>query len=189
MRSCLTIATAFAVLTTILFIPDAEARRSRVERIYSGKIVLLKKRPPRRFSTQGRWLRFLRVNKAKHVWPIKKNNRYIKKWKLEFMAFFRGKLRDVEVKVWFYDVSDRKPRFIEAVSFYTQRDQTILSSSIKLERSGDDDLSGFKANRKYLMVIKTPRGKELCRSHLWLRGKSERYSGKVTFSDEEARRK
>ncbi len=185
MRSSLVVAVAIAMLATLYLAPDAEARRSRVERIYKGKIVLLKKRPPRHFSNQGRWLRFLRVNKAKHVWPIKKNNRYTKKWKVEFMAFFNRKLKDIEVKVWFYDATDRKLRFIEAVSFYTQRGQTILASSIKLDRSHD----GFQVNRRMLMVIKTPRGRELARTRFWLRGKGEVYSGRVTFSDKEAKLK
>lgn len=184
MRSCFTLTIAVSMLATLYFAPDAEARRSRVERIYKGKIVLLKKRPPRHFSNQGRWLRFLRVNKTTHVWPVKKNNRYTKKWKVEFMAFFNRKLKDVEVKVWFYDVTDRKvKRFIEAVAFYTQRDQTILASSIKLSRES------FGVNRQILMVIKTPRGRQLANTKFWLRGKGEVYSGRVTFSDDEAKLK
>ena len=57
--------TAAMVLTAVA--PgDAEARRSAVERRYSGKVVILKKRPPMRFSSEGAWMRFLRVNKTKH---------------------------------------------------------------------------------------------------------------------------
>ena len=174
----------FTMLATlVMLLPDlAQARRSRVERIYRGKVILLKKRPPRHFSNQARWLRFLRLNKTKHIWPTKKDK---KKWKVEFMAFFNRTLNDVEVKIKFYDITDRRvKRFIAADTFYTPaRGQTILASSVKLQRER------FGVNRKILMVVQTARNKVLCSTWFWLRGKEEVYSGRVTFSDDEAKLK
>lgn len=181
MRVGLTLAAATLALSIVLVPVDTQARKSRVERIYSGKIVLLKKRPPRRFSNQARWLRFMRINKMFHVWPTKKNG---KKWKVEFMAFFNRKLNDVEVNLKFYDVTDRRlKRFIVADTFYTQRGQSILASNVSMTQER------FGVNRKILMVVQTARGRVLAKTTFWLRGKGEVYSGRVTFSDKEARGK
>ena len=61
----------FAIVT-LLAPPQAEAKRSRVERSFRGKVVILKKRPPMRFKSQGAWISFLRRNRMSHVWPDKK---------------------------------------------------------------------------------------------------------------------
>jgi len=177
-----TVVIAFLATSFLAAPRTAQARKSRVERIYRGKVVILKKRPPRHFSNQGRWLRFLRVNRTTHVWPTKKDK---KKWKIEFMAFFRRKLNDIEVLVKFYDVTNRKiKRFIAADTFYTPaRGQTILASNVTLKRER------FGVNRQILMVVQTPRGKVLSSVKFWLRGKGEVYSGRVTFSADEAKLK
>ena len=64
-----------------------------------------------------------------------------------------------------------------------QRGQSILASSVTLKRER------FGVNRQIQMVVQTPRGKVLSTAKFWLRGKGEVYSGRVTFSDEEARLK
>ena len=45
----------------------------------------------------------------------------------------------------------------------------------------------FNINRKYMMYITDARGVSLAHTTFWLRGKGPRYSGRVTFSDEEAK--
>jgi hypothetical protein len=180
MRRVIFLGLVGAILLALPAPREAEARRSAVERRYAGKVVLLKKRPPMRFSSQSAWIRFLRVNKMKYVWP--KNKQKSEKWKFEFMAFFRRPLNDVEVKVRFTDVTDVK-KFIAQDSFYLDRGMTIFASNIEVERPP------FAVNRKYLMQISSARGTPLASTTFWLRGIGEVYSGRVTFTEEEARKK
>lgn len=168
------------LLVSLVSPPEAQARKSRVERLYKGKVVILKKRPPMRFKSQGSWLHFLRVNKIQYVWPNKKAP---KKWRFEFMAFFQRALKDVEVKIKFYDITDIK-KFIAADSFYLNRDQTIFASDMEVESPP------FSVNRKYKMFVLSARtNRVLAATSFWLRGKGEVYSGKVTFTDEETKKK
>lgn len=161
------------------FLPaPSEAGIGMVHRAFRGKVVITKKRPPTRFRSQGMFVRWLRGNRKQHIWPDKENK---KQWTFEFMAFFNRPLNDIEVKIKFYDVTDIK-KFVAADSFYIrQRGETIFSSNMILEKPR------FNVDRKYRMEVLSPRNQLLSSSEFWLRGQKERYSGKVTFTDEEAR--
>ena len=157
---------------------DAAKGPGRVHRAFRGKVVLLKKRPPASFRSDGAFVSFLRAHDAKHIWPQDKKE---KAWNLEFFAFFKRPSNDVEVKVSFYDVTELR-KLIESDSIYlAQRGEMILASNIVLQKPR------FRINRKYAMYITTAHGYELASTTFWLRGKAEVYSGRVTFSDEEAR--
>jgi hypothetical protein len=152
----------------------------RAEDVFKGRVVITTKRAPARFKNASAFVHFLQANKKEHIWPEKKNK---KEWRYEFMAFFARPLNDIEVTVKFYDVTDVK-KFIAADSFYMGgRGQRILASSMVLNRPR------FNVNRKYAMVVMNPRGGALAAATFWLRGERERYSGKVTFSDEETKAK
>jgi hypothetical protein len=56
----------------------------------------------------------------------------------------------------------------------------IFASSIQLAKPE------FETNKKYSMTIERG-GRVLARTEFWLRGKGANYSGKVEFSDEEAK--
>ena len=162
--------------------PASAKADSRVERKFRGKVVILKKRPPMSFKSQGAWVGFLNRNKTVMIWPDKKVEGE-KQWKFEFMAFFNRKLNDVEVNVKFYDITDAK-KFIAADSYYLDRGQTIFASSMVLEKPR------FAPNRRYVMfIVGAKNNKTLASAKFWLRGKGEVYSGKVEFSDEDAKLK
>jgi hypothetical protein len=170
----------FAIATSCLMLGPTvvQAGNARVERAFRGKVVVMKKRPPARFRSQGAFIRFLRSHRVKHLWPDKDNK---EQWTFEFMAFFKRKLDDIEVKIKFYDITEGK-KFVAADAFFTRaRGEKILASKMVLEKPR------FNINRKYLMQVTTARNRPLARTVFWLRGRKERYSGKVEFSDDEAR--
>lgn len=172
----------FSTLICVLFVGLASSAEARtVERVFAGKVIITSKRAPMRFASQGAFASWLRRNNKKHIWPATKKD---KKWKFEFMAFFRRPLNDLECKIKFFDVTEGK-KFIAADSFYTpQRGQRILASAMTLEQPR------FSIDRKYLMQVISPRGNLLLASTtFWLRGQKEVYSGRVTFTDDEARLK
>lgn len=165
-------------LVLAFVVPDL-ADAGLVDRKFRGQIVITKKRPPARFKSQGRFVSWLRRNRTRHVGSRRQTK---KSWKFEFMAFFRQKLDDLEVKIRFFDITEGK-KFIAADTFYIpNRGQRVLASNMQLEKPR------FAVNRKYLMEVISPRrGLLLARTTFYLIGQQERYSGKVTFTEEEAR--
>jgi hypothetical protein len=63
-----------------------------------------------------------------------------------------------------------------------ERGSRIFSASITIAKPE------FETNKQYLMTLESG-SHVLARTTFWLRGKGPKYSGKVEFSDEEARRK
>lgn len=155
------------------------AEASRVENRFAGQVVILKKRAPSRFPSGSAFAKFLRQNEINNVWPSTKGG---KSWKLEFMAFFKRPISDVEVKVRFFDVTDEK-KLVAADSIFTSaRGQRVLASSFVLEQPE------FQVDRRYLMMVSGGRSNgSQAATRFTLRGKKESYSGKVVFSEEEAR--
>lgn len=149
------------------------------EKQFSGQVLILKKRAPSRFSNSSAFTRFLRANRIQDVWPAAKGS---SSWRLEFMAFFRSPISDVDVKVRFFDVTSEK-KLVAADSVFTSaRGQRILASSFVLEQPE------FQVDRKYLMVVSGGRGPaKAATTRFTLRGKRQSYNGKVVFSEEEAR--
>lgn len=170
-----------ATLIVIAAIPvDAARGPGRVHSAFRGRIVLLKKRPPSSFASDGAFAGFLRAHDVKHVWPRDKKEQA---WNLEFFAFLKRSSNDVEVKVSFYDITETRKLIDSDAIYLSQRGEMILASNIVLQKPR------FRINRKYAMYITTAQGNQLATTTFWLRGKPEVYSGRVTFSDEEARGK
>lgn len=166
-----------AVLVSSSFLLPASAQARKVEDAHAGEVVILDKRPPDRFRTKSAFAHFLRRHRLRRLWPPKGQ---AKGWKLEFMAFFARPIGDNEVQVRFYDVT-RGRRFVAGDRIYTSsRSQRILGSNMELESPP------FQVGRRYLMYVLNARNVVLATAKFDLGGKVERYSGKVTFTEDEA---
>lgn len=158
--------------------PDAG---DAVANALKGKVYLTAKRAPTRFPNASAWIRFLQANRKEHIWPEKNNK---KQWRFEFMAFWARPLNDLEVTVKIYDITDPVRRLIVGDSFYLpQKGQRLLAANMTL------DAPRFEVNRKYEMRVMDARQQQLASTKFWLRGEKERYSGKVTFTDEDTKKK
>lgn len=185
MRKSLSMIALLTVLAAGPAVPrSVDAGNRRVERTFAGRIIVTKKRAPARFRSQGHFIRWLRAHRVKHLWPVKSTAHTEKKrWKFEFMAFFRRKLNDFEVNIKFYDITEGK-KFIAADNFMLRnRGLRVFASNLSVEQPR------FAVNRKYLMYVLDARNRVLAKTRFWLRGKRTTYSGRVTFSDEEAKLK
>ena len=90
-----------------------------------------------------------------------------------------------EVK--FFDITNKakKPRFVTSDSQYTsKRGERVLFNSIVVEKG--EEL--FHINHKYLMRLESKK-KIIATATFTLRGKGPKYSGKVTFTEEDAKKK
>lgn len=161
-----------------LAILSASSVAASPTRVFNGKIVLMEKRPPAKFSSDQAFVNFVKKHQKKDIWPKKDNPEL---WRLEFIAFFKKPADDLEVKVKFFDITEGK-RFVAGDSVYTSsRQERILVSNMDLPKTA------FEPNRKYLMYILNARNVELASTTFTLRGKTERYSGEVEFSDEDTK--
>ncbi len=176
MRKGFTLPGILLIFSLLLPHGEAQARRTAAS-VFKGKVIITNKRAPTRYRSENAFIRFLRKNKIKSIWPDKKKKN---EWRFEFLAFFARPLNDLEATVKFYDITEGK-KFIAADTVYTERGQRILASSMVLDRPR------FSVNRKYMMLVVTARNVVISRTTFRLRGKAEQYSGKVTFTDEEAR--
>ena len=154
-----------AILIAMLFflVGVSEVLAGKVEDIFAGKVLLLKKHPPSYFKSKGKFIGYLRSNSVKTVHADKDNV-----WKFETMSFFRRSLGDYEVEMVFYDIksgkSESQRRFVDSYTQYTQdRNTRILSGKAKLTRPS------FDANKSYMIVVQS-HGKDLAKGFFKTKG-------------------
>ena len=176
-RLGLGICLAFLVLA---FARPSEA--AKPEDVFKGKIIITKNRLPMKFSSQGAFISALQKGKIDKIWPTEEKGE-TGKWNLEYIAFFAQPLDDSEIQVKFYDITSGDKKYIAGDPQMTrERGSRIFGASIELAKPE------FDVRKHYMMTIEN-RGRTLATTTFWLLGKGANYSGKVEFSDSEAKQK
>ncbi len=167
------------ILCFLLFATGAEA--AKPEDVFKGRIIITANRLPTRFGSQGAFVAAVRSQSIDKVWPKEEKGNDHAVWKLEYIAFFAQPLNDNEITVKFWEIGPGQQRYVAGDEQYMrEKGSRIFASSIELAKPE------FETNKKYSMTIE--RGSRvLARTEFWLRGKGSNYSGKVEFSDEEAK--
>lgn len=145
---------ALSLAAVLIVFGAATAIRAGVEDTFAGKVLVLTKRPPGYFKTQGAFVQWLRSHSTGKVFQNE-----AKEWEFETMAFFKRPLGDYECEVAFYDVTDGKSsrRFVDGYAQQTMdRNTRILAHKARLTRPQ------FDANRSYIVVVQH-RGSELAK--------------------------
>ena len=167
------------ILCFLLFTARAEA--AKPEDVFKGRIIITAKRLPTRFGSEGAFLAALRNQSVDKVWPVEEKGNDHAIWKIEYIAFFARPLNDNEITLKFWEIAPGAQRFVAGDEQYMrEKGSRIFASSIELAKPD------FETNKKYSMTIERA-GRVLARTEFWLRGKGPNYSGKVEFSDEEAK--
>jgi hypothetical protein len=147
------------------------------EKVFSGKVLLSTKRFPMSARSPGAYIATLRKQSASNFMEDKDKHQ----WKINFAAFFRGALDDVEVQVKIYDVGSNPQQLLSSFDqFLDERGQKSFISSMVLERKQ------FGVN-KQLMVTLESHGKVLAAGRFKILGEAEKLSGKVDFSDDDTK--
>lgn len=168
-------------LGMVLFSSGAQA--AKPEDVFKGRIIITENRLPTRFSSQNAFIQAVHRSATDRVWPAEEKGNDYAVWKFEYIAFFARPLNDNEITVKFWEVTGGVQRFVRGDEQYTrERGSRIFSASITLDKPD------FETNKQYLMTIESGT-RVLAQTKFWLRGKGPKYSGKVEFTDEEARRK
>lgn len=169
------------VLGTALSASAAYA--AKPEDVFKGQIVLTDSRLPSRFPSEGAFVQAVRRASIDKVWPVEEKGNDHAVWKLEYIAFFARPLNDNEITVKFWELGGGSQRYVAGDEQYTrERGTRIFSASITVAKPE------FDTNKQYLMTIESG-SRVLAQTKFWLRGKGPKYSGKVEFTDEEARQK
>ncbi|MFL5305719.1 MAG: hypothetical protein ACJ8F1_10915 [Polyangia bacterium] len=171
------------VLALVLMAVARPSAAGKPEDVFKGKIIITKNRLPMRFSSSGAFVSALQKNKIDKIWPTEESGADKGSWNLEYLAFFSQPLDDSEIQVKFYDITAGGKKFVAGDPQYTrERGSRIFGSSITLAKPE------FDVRKRYMMTIES-RGRVIATTSFWLLGKGANYSGKVEFSDSEARGK
>ena len=168
---------AFLVLASV-----RPAAAAKPEDVFKGKIIITKNRMPMRFSSEGQFVAALQKNKTDKIWPTEEKGD-TGKWNIEYIAFFATPLNDSEIQVKFFDITGGEKKYVAGDPQYTrEKGSRIFGSSIELAKPE------FDVRKHYQMNIET-RGRVVATTQFWLLGKGQSYSGKVEFSDQEAKQR
>jgi len=158
------VAAAFAL--TLVF-AAGEARAQDPNKVFSGQIIAMMKRPPATAKSPDAYIGIMKKmkqtifveDKSDHTWTI---------W---IACFLKAPLNDVEYSIKYYDTTHGQ-MFL---------DKTLLTK-IKLDKKWAG------VNHPVLITIEN-KGKVLASTVIQIKGEGENYSGKVNFSEDDAKGK
>jgi hypothetical protein len=169
-----------ALLALTLAGARTEAGGAKPEDVFKGRIIITKKRLPSHFSSAGAFISAVQSAKTDKLWPTSEDGADKGTWSVEYIAFFAQPLNDSEIQVKFYDITAGKKYVAGDAQMTRDRGTRIFSSNIILAKPEFDV-------RKHYMMTAESRGRIIATTTFWLLGKGANYSGKVEFSDDEAK--
>ena len=170
---------AATIICFLLFTTGAEA--AKPEDVFKGRIIITANRLPTRFGSQGAFIAAVRNQSDRQGLAQGGKGQRSRGVEDRVHRVLRQPLNDNEITVKFWEIGPGQQRYVAGDEQY-MRDKAsrIFASSIQLAKPD------FETNKKYSMTIERG-GRVLARTEFWLRGKGANYSGKVEFSDEEAK--
>ncbi len=171
---------ALALLCSVSL--DARAA-VKPEDVFKGKIMITASRLPMKFASPGAFIAAVNRAKTDKIWPKEEKGNDHAVWSLDYIAFFAQPLNDNEVQLKFFEITGGTHRFVAGDQQYTREKGTrVFASNITVQKPD------FDTNHKYMMTLESGR-RILATATFWLRGKGPNYSGKVEFSNEEAKQR
>lgn len=170
------------VMGVLAGIGGGVAQAAKPEDVFKGKIIITKDRLPMKFSSPGAFISALQSKKIDKVWPVEEKGADHGVWKLEYIAFFARPLDDNEIQLKFFEITHGEKKFVASDPQYTTgKGSRVFGASIELAKPE------FDVNKQYMMNMYS-RGQIIATTSFWLRGKGANYSGKVEFSDDDAKK-
>lgn len=151
------------------------------EDILKGQIIVSDSSLPTKWSSPSEYAgRLKKLHKSSFFYDKKTG-----KIQIYYAAFFPKPVDDLEVAFVVYDITNgvanqNKKGSWEA--FLGRKGERVLFNSIEFDKED------FEMNKKYRLVVQY-RGKSLAYTDIILRGEGPKYSGKVEFTEEEAKQK
>ncbi|MCA9531020.1 MAG: hypothetical protein KC543_12855 [Myxococcales bacterium] len=158
----------------------AHAPRAEAGQGLSARVYLVQKRIPRDLSARA-LLQFVRKHGTSRLRETTGEPVAERSWRAKLVLAFNQPVASRELNVLFYDVTDKR-RFVGpalTVFIHDPSDRTLVQT-LDLTRPR------FAPNRKMELVV-TVRHREVAKHRFELIGERVRHSGKVDFSDDDAR--
>ncbi len=162
----------------LVLAPAALAKGPAPEDFLKGKIIISDKALPTHWSSVGSYVSQLKALNRGTLWYDKKTG----KLTVQYAAFFARPVEDVQVNLVLYDVTNgQHTQKVSTENFMTKGDRVLFNSVVF-------DKEDIEGNKKYLITIEDRR-RVIASGTFILRAEGPHYSGKVTFSDDEANKK
>jgi hypothetical protein len=169
------LASLLALILVVVAARPAEARNP--EDVFRGQVLTSRKRFPMSDKSANAYISKLRAAKSDRFYEDKETQ----SWKIYFAAFFRRPLNDLEVTVRLFDITNGGKKLITAFEQYLEgRGARSVISSVKLERK-------YVGVNKHVLIVLESRGTVLSSGKFYLLGEGEKYTGEVSFTEDEAK--
>jgi hypothetical protein len=169
---------ALLLAVPIFGLPAAIAKGPVPEDFLKGKIIISDKPIPTHWNSVSSYVSQLKGLAKETLWYDKKTG----KLTVRYAAFFSQPVQDVQVNLVLYDITRGAHTMKVSTENFMTRGDRVLFNSVEFDK---EDIEG---NRKYLMTIEDRR-RVIASGTFILREEGPHYSGKVTFSDDEAKTK
>jgi hypothetical protein len=168
-----------SILLLTLAVTARPAAAEDPNKVFNGRIMLASKRFPLQAKSPGAYIAAIRKLSQSNFYEDKTDHT----WTIQFAAFLKSPLNDVEYVIKFYELSNGGQRLLgTSDQFNDERGQKTIVSKIKLEKKS------FGVNKELLMTIEN-KGKIYASGRFKILGEGEKFSGKVNFSEDEAQGK
>jgi len=145
-------------------------------RVFSGQIIAMAKRPPATAKSPGAYVQLMRKMKQFKFVEDKTNHT----WTLWLACFLSSPLNDVEYSIKYYEMQGRTQQFLASSDNFTDsRGEKTILTKVTIDKK-------WAGVNKNLLVRIENKGKVLASTQIQIIGEGERFSGKVNFSEEEA---
>jgi hypothetical protein len=162
-----------------LLVPAVTARAENPNQAFNGRIILSSKRFPTQAKSPTAYTAAIRKQSTANFYEDKTNH----KWKIYFAGFLKAKLDDVEYVIKLYELSGRTQQLLVSFDQFTdERGQQTILSNMTLDKKQ------VGVNKELLMTMES-KGKVLASGRFKILGEGEHYTGKVDFSDDDAKKK
>ncbi|MCS6913363.1 MAG: hypothetical protein RMK29_02610 [Myxococcales bacterium] len=172
-------AVAPMVLATLMAGPGPALAAPKPEDLLKGTMIISDRPLPTRWTNASAYAAQLRSMNRGSIFYDKKTG----KAQVYYGAFFAQPVNDVQVNFVIYDITSGYAAKVKKGSweaFMGRKGERVLFNSVELDK---EDL---EMNRKYLFAIESNH-RIIAKGEVILRGEAPRYSGKVEFTEEEAR--
>jgi hypothetical protein len=156
----------------------AFARGAQPEDLLQGKLIISDQALPLSWNSVGAYVAKLKGMNKGTIWYDKKTGKVT----LQYAAFFGKPVNDVQVELKIYDITDGRRDFKNSTENFIRRGDRVLFNSATFDKED------YPMNRKYRITVES-RGQILATGDIILRGEGEKFSGKVTFTDDETKEK
>src|ERR1043165_8198198 len=171
------VVTSFAALVFVLGIRSAVAENPN--QVFAGRIMMSSKRFPTSARSATAYVAAIRKQAQTNFVEAKDSHT----WKIYFAGFLKAPLNDLEYVIKLYDVTGKQQQLLVSFDQFTdERGQKTILSNMTLDKKQ------VGVNKELLMTMES-KGKVLASGRFKILGEGEHYTGKVDFSDEDAKKK